>query len=137
MEQEVEKLLKQNNLSVTDSRKRILEIFLDHTGAMSHSDIEKKFGEKIDRVTVYRTLQKFLNKGIIHNIPTSDNSIQYALCKNECSGGHHHDNHVHFVCDECGVTTCLDEITTPTLKLPTGFKPKQVEVVVNGICNKH
>ncbi len=134
MEAEIKKILKQNELSVTESRSRILEIFLDNKGAMAHCDIEKKFGEKMDRVTVYRTLQTFLSKGIIHTIPTSDSSIQYALCKSDCTEGHHHDDHVHFVCDECGTTVCLDDITTPALKLPKGFKPKQVEVVVSGTC---
>lgn len=70
---------------------------------------------------VYRTLQSFVEKGLIHLIPTTDNAIKYALCKDDCEAGHHHDNHVHFVCDECGKTTCLDEVTIPSVKLPKGF----------------
>jgi Fur family ferric uptake transcriptional regulator len=134
MEKEVQQILKDNNLSNTESRRKILELFLDQTGALAHADIEKNIGEKIDRVTIYRTLQSFLDKGIIHTIPTSDNSIRYALCKNDCTEGHHHDEHVHFVCDECGNTVCLDDVTPPALKLPRGFKSKQVEVVVSGTC---
>ena len=80
-------MLKKNNLSITDSRKKIMQLFLEQTGALAHGDIEKKAGEKFDRVTVYRTLQTFVDKGIIHTIPTADNSIRYALCKDECSEG--------------------------------------------------
>lgn len=134
MHEVIENILKRNQLSVTGSRVRILELFLAQQGALAHGDIEKRTGEKFDRVTVYRTLQVFLNKGIIHTIPTADNSIRYALCKDDCAGGHHHDNHVHFVCNECGNTICLDEVTIPGVKLPLGFQPTQVEMVISGVC---
>ncbi len=126
--------LKRNMLSVTESRKRILELFLINNGALAHSDIEKKTGEKFDRVTIYRTLQTFVEKGIIHTIPTADNSVLYALCKDECSSGHHHDNHVHFICDKCNITYCLDSVVTPEVNLPEGFKPQLIDVVVTGVC---
>lgn len=131
---QVDGLLKKNSLSITDSRKKILYLFLEQTGALAHGDIEKKAGEKFDRVTVYRTLQTFVDKGIIHTIPTADNSILYALCKDECSEGHHHDHHIHFVCTHCSNTYCLDDVVTPDIKLPKGYAAKHVEVVVKGIC---
>ena len=134
MEKAIHDLLKRNRLSVTDSRVKILELFLSQQGALAHGDIEKRTGERFDRVTVYRTLHSFLNKGIIHTIPTTDNSIRYALCKENCEEGHHHDNHVHFVCDDCGNTICLDGVTIPQIQLPSGFRLKQVEMVVSGKC---
>ena len=57
-------ILKKNQLSVTDSRKQILELFINSEGALAHSDIEKHTGDIFDRVTVYRTLQTFVDKGI-------------------------------------------------------------------------
>ncbi|HTI12017.1 MAG TPA: transcriptional repressor [Puia sp.] len=134
MEKRIDELLKRNQLSVTSGRRKILELFLLQEGALSHSDIEKKAGEKFDRVTVYRTLQAFLEKGLIHNIPTADNSIRYALCKDDCTAGHHRDDHVHFICSSCGNTVCLEEVNVPVLKLPKGFVAEQVEVLVNGVC---
>jgi Fur family ferric uptake transcriptional regulator len=127
-------LLRKNALSITDSRKKILQLFLENSEALAHADIEKGAGEKFDRVTVYRTLQTFVDKGIIHTIPTIDNSILYALCKDDCSEGHHHDHHVHFVCVKCNKTYCLDEVETPDIKLPKGYSAEQVEVLVEGIC---
>jgi Fur family ferric uptake transcriptional regulator len=134
MDSQIDYILKRNQLSVTGSRKKILELFLASKGALAHGDIEKRTGEKFDRVTVYRTLQVFLEKGIIHNIPTADNSVRYALCHSNCSEGHHHDNHVHFVCNICGNTTCLSDVTIPSVKLPSGFRPEDYQMVVNGIC---
>ncbi len=130
----VEEILKKNHLSVTGSRQKIMQLFLNSNGALAHADIEKKTGENFDRVTVYRTLQSFVEKGIIHLIPTKDNSIKYALCKDDCEAGHHHDDHVHFICDECSETICLDNVTVPQVKLPKGFTPQHAEMVVNGIC---
>jgi Fur family ferric uptake transcriptional regulator len=136
MPDEVKDILKQNRLSITGSRLRILEFFLANGNALSHADIEKNAEASFDRVTVYRTLQTFVEKGIIHLIPTTDNSIKYALCKNDCAAGHHHDNHVHFICDECSKTICLDEVNIPVVKLPEGFTPQHTEMVVTGICGE-
>lgn len=129
-------ILKRHNLSNTDSRRAILEIFLQSENALAHHDIERQTGERFDRVTVYRTLQTFIDKGIVHTIPTADNAIRYALCREECSEGHHHDNHIHFICEECGKTTCLDETAIPSIRLPKGYYTTQVNVVVNGICKE-
>jgi Fur family ferric uptake transcriptional regulator len=72
MQTEIRDLLKKNQLSITESRQRILGLFLKSDGALSHADIEKRIADGIDRVTIYRTLQIFEEKGIIHNIPSSD-----------------------------------------------------------------
>jgi Fur family ferric uptake transcriptional regulator len=133
---QINEILKKNQLSITEGRKSILDLFLNSNGALAHADIEKRTGEKFDRVTVYRTLQSFMEKGIIHTIPTADNSIRYALCKDDCSQGHHHDNHVHFVCNICATTTCLESVTVPEVKLPKGFKPTDRQMIVTGICGE-
>lgn len=130
----VKDVLKRFRLSITDSRLQILSLFYKAPGALAHADIEKKTGDTIDRVTIYRTLQTFEEKGIIHSIPTSDNSVKYALCKETCAEGHHHDNHVHFICDDCSKTICLDDVLVPDVKLPRGFKPNQSQMVVKGLC---
>ncbi len=135
LEHKVGKVLRKNNLSLTDSRKKILSLFLHSKAAMAHGDIEKEAGEKFDRVTIYRTLQTFVEKGIIHGIPTSDNSIKYALCK-DCEEGHHHDDHVHFVCNSCKRTICLDDVVSPGIVLPKGYQIENVQVVINGTCDQ-
>jgi Fur family transcriptional regulator, ferric uptake regulator len=129
-------ILKKNQLSITEGRKKILELFLNSPGALAHADIEKSTDTSFDRVTVYRTLQTFVEKGIIHNIPTTDNSILYALCKDNCEAGHHHDNHVHFICDVCDKTICMDHVSIPKVKLPKGFKQNQVDLVISGVCDQ-
>ena len=78
LEKQSDLILKNSGLSVTSSRKKILEVFLSADTALEHQDIEK-IATQYDRVTIYRTLQTFLDKGIIHPIPTTDNSIKYDV----------------------------------------------------------
>ena len=129
-------ILKNNQLSITDGRLKILNLFLDAPGALAHADIEKGTGADFDRVTIYRTLQTFVDKGIIHQVPTTDSNVLYALCRHECEAGHHHDNHVHFVCNQCDRTICLDDVTVPKVKLPEGFQPLESAMIVKGRCGE-
>ena len=135
-EKKVTDLLKRQTLSVTESRKRILQLFLEQPGALSHGDIEKRAGEMFDRVTIYRTLQTFVDRGLIHTIPSADNAIRYALCKDECGDGHHRHEHIHFVCTECEQTFCLEEVVTPVIRLPKGYSTDQIEILVQGKCKQ-
>jgi Fur family transcriptional regulator, ferric uptake regulator len=134
-EKEIKSLLKKHHLSVTEPRVKILELFLGSGDALSHSEIEKAQGQTLDRVTVYRTLQSFVEKGILHTIPAPDNSVKYAVCKDTCDEGHHQDNHVHFICENCGKTLCLDHVTIPPVQLPAGYVSAQTQMIVNGICD--
>ncbi|SDF16913.1 Fur family transcriptional regulator [Chitinophaga filiformis] len=132
----ITELLRASKLSITDTRVKILELFMNTNGALEHSSFEKLAGQSFDRVTVYRTLQTFLDKGIIHSIPTTDTSIRYALCKSDCSEHDHHDHHVHFKCEECGATTCLEDTDVPEINLPKGYAIHNVDVVVSGVCKQ-
>jgi Fur family ferric uptake transcriptional regulator len=134
--QRILNVLKKNHLSVTESRVSILELFYKNDDALSHSDIERHTAEKFDRVTIYRTLQTFVEKGILHTIPTSGNTILYALCTNNCREGHHEDNHIHFICNNCGRTYCLNHAPMPKVQLPEDFIWQQTDVLVSGICNR-
>lgn len=131
---DAQEVLKQNGLSTTESRKAIMQLFLESKGALEHSVIEKKTKDQFDRVTIYRTLQTFQKNGLIHTVPSSDSVVKYALCKHDCGEGHHHDDHVHFICDTCGITYCLESITVPEVKLPKGFSMSDINVLVNGVC---
>jgi Fur family ferric uptake transcriptional regulator len=132
---EAQQYLKKFGLSVTDSRKAILDIFFGTDGALSHGEIEREINGVFDRVTVYRTLQTFLDKGIVHQVPTTANTVLYALCNDTCGDGHHHDNHVHFECSACGITQCLESIIVPDVKLPKGYKKEDIKMIVTGICS--
>lgn len=126
-------LLKTFRLRSTPSRQEILHLFLKKNYALSHGDIEKEINNALDRVTVYRTLKTFLDKGLIHKVLDDEGSLKYALCNDACSvAGHHHD-HVHFKCLRCGQTNCLN-IEVPVVKLPKGYKAAEMNLLIQGVC---
>ena len=128
-----EVLLKNFSLRSTPTRQQIIHLFLKKNYALSHGDIEKEITDELDRVTVYRTLKTFLDKGLIHKVLDDEGSLKYALCSEACTlTGHHHD-HVHFKCTTCGQTNCLN-IEVPLVKLPKGYKANEINLLIQGIC---
>ncbi|MBT1704198.1 transcriptional repressor [Fulvivirgaceae bacterium PWU20] len=128
-----EKLLRDFRLRSTPTRQEILDLFLNSNYALSYGDIEKEISES-DRVTVYRTLKTFLDKGLIHKVLDDEGSLKYALCNDACdTSGHHHD-HVHFKCMKCGQTNCIN-VDIPEVKLPKGYVAQEKNLLIQGICD--
>lgn len=139
-ENQIRQILKQYKLKQTTTRAEILRLYLDKKHALAHKDIELTLSEQFDRVTIYRTLNTFEEKGIIHKIFDGSSSVKYALCGEECQeteethDHQHHHNHVHFTCNNCEKTFCIDEIDVPQVKLPSKFKTENVFLVARGTC---
>ena len=127
-------ILKDHRLRITDNRQAILEHFLTFDHAISHADIENKLGSGFDRVTIYRTLSSFEDKGIIHKVIDDTGVTKYALCSDHCDENEHADNHIHFKCTNCNQTFCLDHLGVPEFQLPDGYHSMGVDVLVQGIC---
>lgn len=136
MEDRIKSLLKEHSLRLTQGRADVITVFLNKNIAISHSDIESEVDGQYDRVTIYRTLKSFLDKGLIHKVLDDSGVIHYALCHDACSEDHHLDNHIHFKCEECGETTCLDHVSIPEVALPNGFRAKESNFLIGGVCAK-
>jgi len=130
-----EKILKEHGLRLTDSRKEVLEVFLKKKFAISHSFLEDQLKASHDRVTIYRTLYSFLDKGIVHKVLDEGGSSKYALCAT-CTHHQHSHDHVHFKCEVCGQTNCIDTIHVPQFALPKGYLAKETGILIQGICNQ-
>ena len=78
-------ILKDFKLRSTPGREAILLAFLKRDFAMSHRDVEREVPASFDRVTVYRTLKTFLDKGLIHKVLDDEGSLKYALCNEACT----------------------------------------------------
>lgn len=134
MQNEIKNILKEYELRNTSCREEILDVFLQRNFALSHADIESSVHEDFDRVTVYRTLKTFLDKGLIHKVLDDEGVTKYALCKERCSHTEHHHEHVHFKCIECGLTNCLDNVQIPAIALPMGYKLAESNLLMQGVC---
>lgn len=127
-------LLKSNGLKITQPRIKVLEMISSKDTAMSQPELEKKLGDQIDRVTLYRCLATFEEKGILHKIFDTNGTAAFALCSPSCNSDHHHDQHVHFICTQCNGIYCLDDIKLPKLSIPDGFQLQETGVNAMGIC---
>lgn len=127
-------ILKDFKLKTTSCRSEVLEVLIKNGHALSHSEIEAHIDPTFDRVTVYRTLKTFLENGLVHKVLDDGGLSKYALCS-ECTKDDHHHEHVHFKCQDCGHTRCIDEIKVPTISLPVGYSITETNLLVMGICN--
>jgi len=130
------KILKSYDIRKTGSRLDILRQFTEHQHALSQPYLEKALDDQYDRVTIYRTLTLYQEKGLIHTVLDDSGAMKYALCRDTCSHAHHNHDHVHFKCNDCGQTTCLDEVLIPRLSLPSGYIPQEQNLLITGVCDQ-
>ncbi|MEJ7558144.1 MAG: transcriptional repressor [Pedobacter sp.] len=135
-ENEFDQLLERNDLKKTKPRLSVLKILSSRETATSQPHLEEILGKEVDRVTLYRVLKTFEEKGIIHKILDMNGTANYATCDKSCSEQKHDDKHVHFNCTVCLNVYCLDELHLPKLSMPAGFTTANVTLIVYGICDK-
>lgn len=136
MPETASQILKQQKIRQTDCRRGVLEEFVEKGHALSQPDLEKALGTNYDRVTIYRTLSLFLDKGLIHKVLDDAGVMKYALCAETCSDEEHRHEHVHFKCIRCGLTTCFEEIELPHFRLPEGYSVQESNLLLQGICKE-
>ena len=79
----------------TPSKEAVLQVLQKSKDALSQDMIEEQLTGKIDRVTIYRILNRFCEDGITHKIVADDGKKYFALCRDcEHTPEHHHD-HIH------------------------------------------
>ncbi len=135
LEREALQILSRNNLRKTRVRLHVTRALLESERALSASEIEEGAGH-IDRITLYRTIRTFEEKGIIHKAIDGSDTPKYALCSDVCTEHEHHDDHVHFHCEMCHTTICLDIPARQQMELPDGFVKASTHVLVKGYCSR-
>ncbi len=128
-------ILRKHKLRITPFRIEVLRMFDKSKHALSAAELELKL-KNSDRITLYRTLKSFEEKGIIHKAIDGTNQPKFAVCEAQCQEHSHHDKHVHFHCLTCENTFCIDTVFIPEVKLPQGFQVKNTDMIVSGICEK-
>jgi len=131
-----EDLLKRHKLKITSPRLRVLSTISEKETATSQPELEKILGDTVDRVTLYRVLNVFEEKGILHKILDLNGTATYALCSEYCPEHIHQEEHVHFTCSSCNSIYCLNDVQIPEIVTPLGFKIQSVAINAVGTCNK-
>lgn len=129
-----ETLLRSNQLKVTQPRLSVLQIIAERDAAVSQPILEKMMGEGVDRVTLYRILKTFEEKGILHKVMDLNGTANYAICSSSCTEHAHHDEHFHFNCTNCHQVYCMNDFHLPPIQMPKGFKADSLTLAITGIC---
>lgn len=133
--QHFESLLKKHQLKRTEPRLRVLAMLSKKKVATSQPDLESVIND-VDRVTLYRILSAFEEKGIIHKVFDLNGTANYALCSSDCDEHDHRDEHLHFNCVVCNNVYCLDDHDFPKITLPEGFQLQSFDFTAKGVCPK-
>ncbi len=123
----LETRLSENGIRPTAMRLLVLKRLSELDAAISLSDLEHSFA-KSDRITLYRTIKTFQDKGLVHGIDDGTGAPKYAL------QGSDRTMHVHFHCRTCKETYCLPKTRIPDIRLPDRFMSDEANLVMKGHC---
>jgi Fe2+ or Zn2+ uptake regulation protein len=129
---EIKTRLRELGLRVTASRVAVLRVLGDAERPLSHAEVVEVLGEDIssDPATVYRNLVALVEIGLARVASHAAGIVRYELAR-----GKAHDTPPHFLCDGCGVVSCLPETEVVTPKKTKWSKSlRSAEVQFVGRC---
>lgn len=132
---DVEDILTRKEVKPTSNRILVMRELIKALHPVSLADLEISLGFSMDKASIFRVLELFSEKDIVHVIEDGSRSLKYELCH---SGTHHTiaDQHVHFYCERCKETYCFEDVSVPLVNIPEGFSPHAINYMIKGICPK-
>lgn len=116
----------------TKSLKSIIDLFNSTDSALSAAELIAKFKNKMDKTTVYRILDRLTQSELLHSFTDNHGIKRYVKSKKNNSSDTLKNEHPHFLCLSCGISSCLSvEIEVP--KIPE-YKIKSSEHLLIGEC---
>lgn len=128
-EERLTKLLEHFGVRATPVRHLLYKALERETAAVSLNDLEVEL-ETVDKSSIFRNLQLFLEVGLIHQIQDGSGVAKYAINKS------HAQSHAHFTCEVCGETICLNGLSLNINNLPLseGYEANGYTLLIKGTC---
>ncbi|HEY9093392.1 MAG TPA: transcriptional repressor [Sedimentisphaerales bacterium] len=124
-------MLQEAKLYCTEARVTILRVLLEAGGPLRQDQIARGESHKLNKVTVYRTLESLTEAGLVHRAFMQNRAWHFELA-NHCS---EKQCHPHFTCTNCGVTQCMTDISFPMAQIPQkGYVISRQQVRLEGLC---
>ncbi|MFB3784908.1 MAG: Fur family transcriptional regulator [bacterium] len=126
------RILETARVKPTRARLILLGLLLREHSPLLHEEIHTRLLETgINRVTLYRALQCFMEAGIVHRVEAGDRLWRFAVCHDI----HHGHCHPHFTCRVCGRVECLSQCLMPMVEsVAPGYQIEEQEIYLRGIC---
>ncbi len=127
--------LRTSGLRLTKPRKSILRILLQDHGPFSCEDIFKKISElknidNCDLVTVYRSMAKLEETGVVERCDFGDGKVRYEI-RHE---NHHHHHIVCRVCKTVKIVTDCSVVEGKSVSPLFGFRDVTHRLEFFGVC---
>lgn len=130
--QQLEDILKNSGYSITIPRKTVFTCLYDQKPQSMHNIVEA-LGGKIDRASIYRTVQLFERLNIVHRIHIG---WKYKV---ELSDTFHHHHH-HITCIGCNkVISIKDELLEDrigAIAAKNNILPTSHQIEIRGYCSE-
>ena len=112
----------------------VLDVLLSAAQPKTADEIISAMGKAgPDRVTVYRILESMVEADIVHRAFVAEGSQHFEMA-DKCS---EHQCHPHFVCTDCGKTSCMHDVSVlMATSAPAGFVIQRQQVRLQGLCPK-
>jgi Fe2+ or Zn2+ uptake regulation protein len=127
------KKLKDNGYSLTKPRQITFEVLNDSKQPLTMQDIIRRTKNKVDRASIYRTIDIFDETGITERIYSG---WKYKIELSDSFLEHHH----HFTCLNCGAVTPIHDESIEkiigNLSEKANFKITSHQLEVQGFCSK-
>lgn len=124
--------LESKGIRPTANRILVMKTLLGEQNPQSLSNLERKM-VSMDKSSIFRTLTLFLEHDVVHAFEDGRGVLCYELCE-EKGACDHHDGHIHFYCESCQRSFCMEDIHIPSFELPEGFYPHSISFVIKGEC---
>jgi Fur family ferric uptake transcriptional regulator len=129
-----QRMLKEAGIRVTMPRIAVLSALLAAHKPVSADHLAQELADlQADKVTIYRILRMFSEKGLAHQVDVGDQIWRFASCGDD----HHHARHAHFYCRNCGGLECLDADKAGVIEerpAPAGHLVEVQEILLRGLC---
>lgn len=127
-----EQLLEKGGVKPTSNRILVLRQLMEAERPMSLIELETGL-ETLERSSILRVLNLLLDHDVVHAFEDGRGVSKYEICHGEdhCSID---DMHAHFYCETCGRTFCFEDIASPRIDIPEGFRIRSVNFMLKGIC---
>ena len=125
-------------MRLTPVRRAVLSILGKSPFALSGAEIEVQLPVPSDRITLYRTLRTFEEKGLVHRVVDHSDTVRYAASGGVAAGLSSAASapHVHFKCMACLRIYCLPQVPVPVLHLPGYHHAERGDYLVSGVCER-
>ncbi len=124
--------LESKGIRPTANRILVMKTLMGEQHPQRLSNLERKM-VSMDKSSIFRTLTLFLEHDVVHAFEDGRGVLCYELCE-EKGACDHHDGHIHFYCESCQRSFCMEDIHIPSFELPEGFYPHSISFVIKGEC---